>query len=178
TIGILMVPLQTTAEELIFRGYLMQAFARWAKNRWVPLVVTSFVFGLMHISNPEIEKIGYILLIYYIGTGFFLGIMTLMDEGTELAIGFHAANNLVGALLITSDWSAFQTPSVFKDVSDPTKLLQIFVPLLIVYPIVLWIFAYKYKWNNWRHKLTGRIFAQPPTTHYGNSQPLQDTPGL
>jgi hypothetical protein len=32
-----------------------------------------------------------------------------MDEGMELALGFHAANNLVSALLFTSDWSAFQT---------------------------------------------------------------------
>jgi hypothetical protein len=41
-----------------------------------------------------------------------------MDEGMELALGFHAANNLVG-LLVTSDWSAFQTHSIFKDVSEP-----------------------------------------------------------
>jgi hypothetical protein len=42
-----------------------------------------------------------------------------MDEGMELALGFHAANNLVGALLVTSDWSAFQTHSIFKDISEP-----------------------------------------------------------
>jgi hypothetical protein len=35
------------------------------------------------------------MFVYYIGTGLFLGI-TLMDEGMELALGFHAANNLVG----------------------------------------------------------------------------------
>jgi membrane protease YdiL (CAAX protease family) len=67
----------------------------------------------MHIFNPEVSKIGYIILVYYIGTGLLLGIVTLMDEGMELALGFHAANNLVGALLISSDWSAFQTNSIF-----------------------------------------------------------------
>jgi hypothetical protein len=35
------------------------------------------------------------MFVYYIGTGLFLGILTLMDEGMELALGFHA-NNLVG----------------------------------------------------------------------------------
>jgi hypothetical protein len=35
------------------------------------------------------------MFVYYIGTGLFLGILTLMDE-MELALGFHAANNLVG----------------------------------------------------------------------------------
>jgi hypothetical protein len=45
-----------------------------------------------------------------------------MDEGMELALGFHAANNLVGALLVTSDWSAFQTHSIFKDISEPKQV--------------------------------------------------------
>jgi hypothetical protein len=44
-----------------------------------------------------------------------------MDEGMELALGFHA-NNLVGALLVTSDWSAFQTHSIFKDISEPKQV--------------------------------------------------------
>jgi hypothetical protein len=48
-----------------------------------------------------------------------------MDEGMELALGFHAANNLVGALLINSDWSAFQTNSIFKDISEPSAGLDV-----------------------------------------------------
>ena len=43
--------------------------------------------------NPEVEKLGYLILVYYIGSGLFLGIITLMDEGIELALGFHFANN-------------------------------------------------------------------------------------
>lgn len=96
-------------------------------------------------------------MFYYIGTGLFLGILTLMDEGLELALGFHAANNLVGALLITSDWSAFQTNSILKDVSEPNASLQIFIPILIIFPILLYIFAIKYKWSNWKEKLFGSI---------------------
>ena len=46
--------------------------------------------------NPEIEKIGDIALVFYIGTGFLFGITTLMDEGTELALGMHAVNNIFG----------------------------------------------------------------------------------
>src|SRR5690606_28045513 len=93
-IAVLLVPLQTSFEEYLFRGYLMQGIGILAKNRWVPLVATSIIFGVMHIANPEVEKLGYGIMIYYIGTGFFLGIITLMDEGMELALGFHAANNL------------------------------------------------------------------------------------
>lgn len=158
-IGILLIPIQTSTEEYVFRGYLMQGFAILSKNKWFPLVMTSVIFGSMHIANPEVEKMGYIILVYYIGTGFFLGIITLMDEGMELALGFHAANNLVTALLVTSDWSAFQTNSIFKDVSSPSAGFEILVPIFIIFPILLFIFSKKYNWTNWREKLTGKIIV-------------------
>lgn len=153
----LLIPIQTSTEEYVFRGYLMQGFANLAQNKWFPLLMTSLIFGTMHIFNPEVEKMGYIVMVYYIGTGLFLGVITLMDEGMELALGFHAANNLVGALLVTSDWSVFQTHSLFRDTSEPSAGWDVILPVVVVYPILLFIFSKKYKWNNWKEKLTGKI---------------------
>jgi len=166
-IAVILVPLQTSFEEYLFRGYLMQGLGVLAKNRWVPLLVTSAIFGLLHIANPEIEKLGYVLLVYYIGTGLFLGIITLMDDGLELALGFHAANNLFTALLVTADWTAFQTHSIFKDISDPEKagFIDVFAPVFIIFPILLFIFAKVYKWNNWKEKLFGAV-VEPPKEDY------------
>ncbi|MBC5862622.1 CPBP family intramembrane glutamic endopeptidase [Flavobacterium turcicum] len=156
-IGALLIPIQTSTEEYIFRGYLMQGFATLSKNKWFPLLLTSIIFGGMHWFNPEVTQMGPIIMVYYIGTGLFLGIITLMDEGMELALGFHAANNLIGALLVTSDWSAFQTNSIFKDVSDPSAGFDVILPILIIYPILLFVFGKKYQWTNWKEKLTGKI---------------------
>ncbi|OXA79050.1 hypothetical protein SAMN05444397_102282 [Flavobacterium aquidurense] len=156
-IGILLIPIQTSTEEYVFRGYLMQGFANLAMNKWFPLLMTSLIFGSMHILNPEVTKMGYIIMVYYIGTGLFLGIITLMDEGMELALGFHAANNLVGAILVTSDWTVFQTYSIFKDMSEPSAGLDVILPIFVVYPILLFIFSKKYNWTNWKEKLTGKI---------------------
>lgn len=162
-IAVILVPIQTSFEEYLFRGYLLQGIGALVKNRWFPLMLTSVVFGLLHIANPEIEKLGYVLLVYYIGTGFFLGIMTIMDDGLELAIGFHAANNLFTALLVTADWTAFQTYSIFKDISDPTvaSFMDIFAPVFIIFPILLFIFGRVYKWTGWKEKLFGRVEAPP-----------------
>lgn len=156
-IATILIPIQTSTEEYVFRGYLMQGFANLARNKWFPLLMTSVIFGVMHIFNPEVSKMGYIIMVYYIGTGLFLGIITLMDEGIELALGFHAANNLVGALLVTSDWSVFQTHSVFKDISEPSAGVDVILPVIIIYPIMLFIFSKKYNWTNWKEKLTGEI---------------------
>lgn len=154
-IAVLLIPIQTTFEELMFRGYLLQGVAIVSKSRAVALVVTSLVFGLLHLANPEIGKLGYAAITLYIAMGFFLGIITLMDEGTELAVGFHAVNNLITALLVTADWTAFQTESILRDVSEPDLSFQFFglIPLVVV----LAIFAKKYGWSNWKNRLLGKI---------------------
>ena len=156
-ISIVMIPLQTTLEEIIFRGYLMQGFGVLFKNRWMPLLTSSTLFGLLHIWNPEIDKLGIHLIWYYIGTGLFLGLITLMDEGLELALGFHAANNLVTALLVTASWTAFQTESLLIDNSEPSLGVELVITLLLIYPLIVFIFAKKYKWKNWLSQLTNKF---------------------
>ena len=148
-----MIPIQTSVEELIFRGYLMQAFGILFKNRWIPLIFTAGIFGILHLWNPEIDKLGTELIWYYIGTGLFLGIITLMDDGIELALGFHAANNLVTAILVTASWTAFQTESILINNSEPSLGKELFITLLIIYPILTIIFAKKYQWKNWKKQL-------------------------
>jgi membrane protease YdiL (CAAX protease family) len=151
-IAIVLVPLQTSAEELFFRGYLMQGFGQIFKHRIFPLIITSLLFGFMHFGNPEIDKLGPLLMVSYVSMGFFFGIITLMDEGLELALGYHAGNNLLISLLVTSDWTAFQTNSLFLDVSTPNVYILAFMqlPMLI---ILLALFSWKYGWNQWRRRL-------------------------
>lgn len=156
-IVVTMLPLQTSFEEYFFRGYLMQAGGILVLNRAFPLIMTSVIFGLMHIANPEVDKMGYTIMIFYIGTGLFLGIITLMDDGMELALGFHAANNMVQALLISADWTAINSHSLLRDVSEPSTTTDIVLPVLIIYPIILIIFSRKYKWSGWKKKLAGNI---------------------
>jgi membrane protease YdiL (CAAX protease family) len=156
-IATLMIPIQTSVEELFFRGYLMQGFGTLFKNRWGPLLSTSIIFGLLHLWNPEVDKLGLELIWYYIGTGLFLGIITLMDDGMELALGFHAANNLVTALLVTASWTAFQTESILIDNSEPSLGKELLITLLLIYPIITIIFAKKYQWRNWKKQLTNKF---------------------
>ena len=156
-ISVVMIPLQTSAEELFFRGYLMQGFGVVFRNRWLPLITTSIIFGMLHIWNPEIDKLGVNLIWYYIGTGLFLGVITLMDEGLELALGFHAANNLVTALLVTASWTSFQTESLLIDNSEPSLIKELLITFLVVYPILILLFSRKYGWKNWKHNLTAKF---------------------
>ena len=166
-IAVILIPLQTSFEEYFLRGYLLQGLGIWTKNRWMPLLMTSLFFGLLHIFNPEVSKMGYGIMVFYIGTGLFLGIITLMDDGLELALGFHAANNLTAAILVTADWTAFQTHSLFRDISEPEMGWDILIPVLVIYPLLILLFGLRYRWKNWKDKLTGPIIipANNPNLH-------------
>lgn len=159
-VSCILFPFQIGFEEYLFRGYLMQQIGIIAKNRWLPFIITSVFFGLFHSANPEVSEMGYGVMFFYIGTGFLLGLMTLMDEGLELSLGFHLGNNMIAALLITSDYSALQTDAVFKlSAKEPSSdtLNEMIITMLIVYPLLIFILAKKYKWTNWKEKLTGKV---------------------
>lgn len=167
-ISIVLFPFQIGLEEYLFRGYLMQHIGIMVKNKWFPLILTSILFGIAHSANPEIGAIGFWkMMIFYIGTGLLLGIMTLMDDGLELALGFHLGNNLLASLLVTADWTALQTDAVFRSTAEPSMSLvtEILVPVLVVYPIMLLILSKKYGWKNWQDKLFGKV-SEPPKEDY------------
>ncbi|MFC4634324.1 CPBP family intramembrane glutamic endopeptidase [Dokdonia ponticola] len=159
-VGLILFPFQIGLEEWLFRGYLMQQVGIIVRNRWFPLLITSVLFGVFHSANPEVAEMGPIIMIFYIGTGLLLGIMTLMDDGLELALGFHFGNNFLAATLVTAEYSALQTDAAFKTVTSPGAGLEIIIPVLVVYPIFLLILAKKYKWTHWKEKLTGDILPK------------------
>ena len=159
-ISLILFPFQIGLEEYLFRGYFMQQIGIAFRNRWFPLLFTSIAFGLLHSANPEVAEMGFGVMIFYIGTGLLLGVMTLMDEGMELALGFHFGNNLMVSLLLTSEFSALQTDALFKYTgveNTSGTLTEMIISIAITYPIILFILAKKYKWANWKDKLTGKV---------------------
>ncbi len=148
-VSIIFIPIQTATEELIFRGYLMQGFSLVFKNGIAPLIITSVLFGLMHASNPEAKAHGLLIMMpYYIFFGAFLGILTLLDEGAELAMGIHCANNLLSSLLVCSKNSVLQTDAIFYSSAENPG--GEFLVWLIMAAICFFILFKKYKLSNWK----------------------------
>jgi uncharacterized protein len=148
-IMIVFMPIQTGVEEFIFRGYLVQGLAQIFKNGIVPVIITSLLFGLLHMGNPEVAKHGWeIMLCYYVTFALFLGCITLIDEGLELAYGIHFANNIVGSILVSSSNSVIKTYSIFEvKVDDPRGELVLLTCMSIV---TFFIFRVRYRWKNFK----------------------------
>jgi membrane protease YdiL (CAAX protease family) len=114
-ISLLFIPFQAAFEEVLFRGYLMQGFAAMLRNRWFPLIMTSVLFGLMHAFNPEVKEFGFLTMMpQYILFGLIFGVITILDDGIEAAMGAHTANNIFLCIMVTNKSSALQTPALFE----------------------------------------------------------------
>jgi len=112
--ALLLTPLQCAAEELVFRGYVLQGLGRLLRNPVMLAVLSSVIFTVPHLYNPEVAAYGLaIMAANYFVMGLFLSGVTLRDGRLELAIGAHAGNNLLLALFIRYDNSVFETESVF-----------------------------------------------------------------
>lgn len=157
-IALLIMPMQTSFEEILFRGYLLQGLGLATNSRLVVLVVTSVAFGAMHLANPEIKEFGLLLMMpYYVGMGLFLGILTLMDDSLELALGIHAANNIFGAAFVTFTGSALQTDAVFRVTEVNTTFM---IPVFYVMAAgFIYLCARRFGWKDWS-KLYGPVRAR------------------
>jgi hypothetical protein len=110
---VLFIPLQAASEELLFRGYLLQTMGLFVRRPAVLMAMNGLVFMALHAANPEIEQ-GLPAWLAYFSWGAFLTLVTLKDNGAELAIGIHIANNVFTGIFTNYKGSALPTNTVFQ----------------------------------------------------------------
>lgn len=127
-LALILTPLQTSAEEFFFRGYLLQGLGLLTRQRFVLIIVSSLLFAVPHFVNPEMQRGAVWLALLYFAFGVFLTVITLKDNRLELALGVHAANNLRFLFISTKD-SALPAPAIWilNDPGDPRLDLVVFL---------------------------------------------------
>jgi len=77
--------------------------------------------------------------------GLFYGLLAILDDGIELSMGTHTANNLFLSLFVTNSASVLQSDAVFEvKTVDP---LQDLLSAVVIAAIVFFILYKKYNWN-------------------------------
>lgn len=137
-LAIILAPIQTTAEELFFRGYLVQTGSLISRN-WVFLSVWSgILFALPHILNTEVSVNFAVVMLTFFVLGAFLTWISLKDGTIELAIGVHASQNLAAFLLVTFPGSSVPSPAVFttSEFNPVSSLIGVIVTCAVFYAIL------------------------------------------
>lgn len=147
-VSITLLPIQTAFEDIFYRGLLFQGFSRAIGKAGASVLGIAILFGLMHSGNPEVDIFGNVALVFYIISGLFLGLLAHFDDGLELGMGYHFANNFFGAFILTNTWQVFQTDAIFTDHSDPVFGWEMWIPLIVLQPAMLYAFYRIYRWKN------------------------------
>jgi hypothetical protein len=126
--ALILTPIQTSGEELLFRGYLLQTLGFLTKKKWILVIISGVIFAVPHFLNPEMKQ-GFVLLaLFYFSFGAILALITLKSNRLEYALGIHAANNLMTVLLANYIDSALPSPSIFTaTIPDPVYNLVSFI---------------------------------------------------
>jgi uncharacterized protein len=145
----ILVPLQTTSEELFFRGYILQGTGFWSRKILILSILNGILFVIPHLANPEMANSPIAAVDWFV-FGFFMAYITLKSGTLELAIAGHAANNLFIALLANYENSVMTTPSLFITnpestvamANDPISILLSFLNILLI-PGLFYIIVFK-----------------------------------
>ncbi|MEO0456254.1 MAG: CPBP family intramembrane glutamic endopeptidase [Cyanobacteria bacterium P01_A01_bin.114] len=135
--AVMVTPIQASAEELFFRGYLMQGLGLKSRGMVLPVMGSSILFMLPHLLNPEVQLGFAVMATIYLLFGLFLAVITVQDNRLELAMGAHSANNLFIVLVANYDNSALPSPSIWSAELHPQFALVSFVAIAILFYLIL-----------------------------------------
>lgn len=86
-------------EELLFRGVVYRSVETWFGS-WAALVVSSFVFGLTHLMNPQATLEGALFIA--VEAGILLAAAFMLTGRLWLSIGFHVSWNYTQSAIFSS----------------------------------------------------------------------------
>lgn len=127
---ILLVFIQATGEELIFRGYLLQQLAVRSKHWLIWAVLPSLLFGSLHYNGAET---GLLYVTTTAITGLVFCVLVWRSGSLWPAIGYHVANNIYALTIISVDPETSSTQLFAYPDADMQELLL----LDIVFSILL-----------------------------------------
>jgi uncharacterized protein len=136
-VALTLLPIQTTAEEFLFRGWLLRWNASGKWPIWAVTILNASLFALPHMFNPEVKDYYILAFLYFASMGAMLTLATLRDKSLEVAIGAHFANNFVAGVLISYQDSALPSAAVLM--SGELDWLGSTVTAIVMVPIFLWL---------------------------------------
>ncbi len=104
-LGVPLLLLQVTSEELVFRGYIQQQLAARFNSRLIWFVLPSVLFGLMHYDPGTMGSNAWLVAVSAAMFGLIAADVTARTGNLGAAIGLHFANNLYAVTIVSTDGS-------------------------------------------------------------------------
>lgn len=106
-------------EEVMVRGYLLNNLSE-SVNKYIALIITASLFGLMHLGNSNISLVGIVNIIL---AGILLGIYYVHKQNLWFPIGVHFTWNLFQGPVLGFEVSGEKTASIIVQNIQGNELL-------------------------------------------------------
>lgn len=108
-------------EELLFRGVLFRIVEEWLGS-WISIIVSSAVFGFVHLANPDATFIGALFI--SVEAGLLLAAAYMVTRRLWMSIGFHLSWNYTQSAIFGGIVSGgIAEPGLIKPVLNGPDLL-------------------------------------------------------
>jgi membrane protease YdiL (CAAX protease family) len=108
-------------EELLFRGALFRIVEEWLGS-WISIIVSSVVFGLVHLANPDATLTGAIFI--SVEAGLLLAAAYMVTRRLWMSIGFHVSWNYTQSAIFGGIVSGgIAEPGLIKPILEGPELL-------------------------------------------------------
>jgi membrane protease YdiL (CAAX protease family) len=99
-VGLVLLPIQTGAEELLFRSYIPQVFSRVISSKLAITAISSIMFALPHLPNPEAQEKPIAALVAYTAIGWAFTAGAISVGRLEISMGAHFINNFFSLFIV------------------------------------------------------------------------------
>ncbi|ALU39341.1 hypothetical protein AS188_05765 [Kocuria flava] len=122
---VLLVPLQCAAEELVFRGYLLQTVGRWVRSPALAVLLPVPLFTFAHLYDVW-------GLLAVAAMAVVAGWLSWRTGGLEAAIGLHVVNNVLAFSLAAAGWAdPMPEESTWVSLASALPLYLVFAWLVV-----------------------------------------------
>lgn len=140
--GLLIVLLQVSAEEVMFRGYMQQQLAARFRSPLIWMVLPSAFFALGHYSPDSMGENAVIVTGWSLVFGMLMADLTARSGSLGPAIAVHFCNNVSAILFISAPdmmngLALYVAPFSMTD----TEALRAWMPAEFAMTLVMWLAA-------------------------------------
>jgi membrane protease YdiL (CAAX protease family) len=157
--GLITMLLVAFYEELVFRGYILNNLLS-SLNKWAALLISSGIFALVHIANPNFSIISAVNIFL---AGLLLGINYIYTKNLWFAIMLHFSWNFFQGPILGYEVSGLNLSSLFEHEVHGSELLtggkfgfeaSLLATVLYILAIAVLVWVYRKKYELAAGKLT------------------------
>jgi len=139
--------MQTSWEEFVFRGVTLRITCKddigFNKKSIIGCVISSVLFMLMHVANPEVLSLSGIDVVFmtlsYLVPGVLLYVFDVMCGNLLPGLIIHYVNNFFNFALISEVVSAGGTTSIWIDYSNKPGFVSMITVILANVPVLIYL---------------------------------------